>query len=403
MSELPSDSPDGVPTYWDPYDPGISADPYPAFRRLRDRAPLFHNEKYGFYALSRFADVERVLLDHESYLSGRGSVIELIQANVQIGPGGLVFEDPPVHDHRRKLMARVFTPRRMEALEPWVREFCRSTLEPLRGAERFDFVADVAAQIPLYLIGRLLGIPEQDFGALRERTDARVRTETGEPLHYDDESFTGEYFTEYVDWRREHPSDDLMTELLRAEFEDETGTTRRLTREEVLNFTSTLATAGAETTVRMLGWCGKLLGDHADARRELARDPALIPGAVEEVLRFEPPSPCIARYVARDVEHHGRVVPEGSVLALLVGAANRDERRYPDPDRFDIHRGVSQQLAFGWGIHVCLGAALARLEARVTLEEVLKQFPDWEVDAAGAKFASTSIVRGWERLPVVTG
>jgi cytochrome P450 len=288
----------------------------------------------------------------------------------------------------------------MEALEPRVRQFCRRSLEPLIGADRFDFAADLAAQIPLYVIGMLLGIPERDLDALRERTDGRVRTEAGKPLEYSDQTFTGEFFTEYVDWRMKHPSDDLMTELLETEFVDETGTSRRLTRPEVLTFTSTLATAGAETTVRLIGWTGKLLGDRPDQRRELANDPSLIPGAIEEVLRYEPPAPCIARYVTRDVEHHGQVVPAGSIIAFLVGAANRDERRYADADRFDIHREIGHHFAFGWGIHVCLGASLARLEGRVTLEEVLKQFPDWEVDAAGARLASTSIVRGWEKLPV---
>ena len=393
---------DGGPIYWDPWAAEIGADPYPVFRRLREAAPLYYNEKHDFYALSRFEDVERALLDHDTYVSGRGSVIELIKANVRISPGGLVFEDPPVHDHRRKLIARVFTPRRMEALEPRVREVCRGCLEPLVGAERFDFVVDLAAKIPLYVIGLLLGIPERDLDALRVRTDGRVRSAAGEPLRYSDDTFTGEFFTEYVDWRVKHPSDDLMTELLEAEFEDEAGANRRLTRQEVLTFTSTLATAGAETTVRLLAWAGKLLADHPDQRRQIVQDPSLIPGAIEEVLRYEAPAPCIARYVTRDVEHHGRVVPAGSVIALLVGAANRDARRYPDPDRFDIRREVGQQLAFGWGIHVCLGAALARLEGRVTLEEVLERFPDWEVDLANAKLASTSIVRGWETLPVFT-
>jgi cytochrome P450 len=252
------------------------------------------------------------------------------------------------------------------------------------------------------VIGMLLGIPDQDLDALRDRTDGRVRTEAGKPLEYSDDSFTGEFFAEYVDWRIEHPSDDLMTELLNAEFEAEAGKIRRLTRGEVLTFTSVLATAGAETTVRMIGWAGKLLADHPDQRRVLVADPSLIPNAIEEVLRYEAPAPCIARYVTRDVAHHGRVVPADSVIALLVGSANRDERRYPDADRFDIRREIGHQLAFGWGIHVCLGAALARLEGRVVLEEVLKQFPEWDVDLASARLASTSIVRGWETLPVFT-
>jgi cytochrome P450 len=191
-----------------------------------------------------------------------------------------------------------------------------------------------------------------------------------------------------------------MSELLAAEFEDETGAIRKLTRSEVLTFTSVLATAGAETTVTMLARAGKLLADHPDQRRRLVGNPPLIPQAIEEILRFESPAPYTARYTTRDVEHHGEAVPAGSIVALLLGSANRDERRYPEPDRFDVGRRTSQQLAFGWGIHVCLGAALARLEGRVALEEILARFPEWEVDMAGARLASTSIVRGWESLPV---
>jgi cytochrome P450 len=388
------------PLYWDPFDAGINADPYPVFRRLREEAPLYHNEKHDFWALSRFEDAERGLLDPDTYISGRGDVIDLIKAEIDIPPGGLIFEDPPAHTRRRKLVSRVFTPRQMNALEPRARQFCRRSLEPLIGAERFDFVADVAAQMPLYMIGMLLGIPEKDLEALRERTDARLRTETGKPKEYADNHFTGEFFSEYVEWRARHPSDDLMTELLEAEFEEEGGTTRRLTRPEVLTFTSVLATAGAETTVRLIAWAGKLLADHPDQRRELVQDPSLIPDAVEEILRYEPPAHHISRYVTRDVEHYGRIVPAGSAITFLVGSANRDERQHPDGDRFDIHRENLHHLSFGLGIHFCLGAALARMEGRVALEEVLKQFPEWEVDLASAKLTTTSTVRGWETLPV---
>jgi cytochrome P450 len=168
----------------------------------------------------------------------------------------------------------------------------------------------------------------------------------------------------------------------------------------VLTYTQVLAGAGNETTGRMIGWLGKVLGEHPDQRRELASDPRLIPQAVEETFRFEPTGPHLARYVARDVEYYGRTVPEGSAMLLLVGAANRDERRYQDPDRFDIHRGDGQHLTFGFGVHFCLGASLARLESRVALEEVLKRFPDWEIDYANARMAPTSTVRGWESMPV---
>jgi cytochrome P450 len=252
------------------------------------------------------------------------------------------------------------------------------------------------------VIGMLLGIPEQDQDTVREQADANLRTAPGQPMQYTGQLGNPETFGEYIDWRAEHPSDDLMTELLRAEFEDETGTKRRLTRAEILTYVSVLAGAGNETTTRLIGWAGKVLGDHPDQRRLLALDPARIPNAIEEILRFEPPAPHVGRYVARDVELHGRTVPRGSAMLMLVGAANRDERRYVDGDRFDVRRNVGQHLSFGFGAHFCLGAALARLEGRVALEEILKRFPEWEVDRSRAKLASTSTVRGWETLPVVT-
>ena len=213
---------------------------------------------------------------------------------------------------------------------------------------------------------------------------------------------SGDMFGEYIDWRAEHPSDDLMTEMLNAEFEDETGTTRRLTRDEILIYVTVIAGAGNETTTRLIGWAGKVLAEHPDQRRQLVDDPSLIPNAIEELLRFEPPAPHVARYVARDVELYGEKVAEGNVMLFLVGSANRDDRRYPDGDRFDIHRTIGQHLTFGFGIHFCLGAALARLEGRIALEEVLKRFPEWDVDYENAKLSPTSTVRGWETLPAFT-
>ncbi len=392
----------GSDVYYDPYDFEIDTDPYPVWRRLRDEAPLYYNEKYDFFALSRYHDVEKGMLDWETYRSGRGSILELIRSGMEMPPGLILFEDPPRHHVHRALMSRVFTPRRMNDLEPKVREYCRRSLDPLVGAGRFDFIKDLGAEMPMRVIGFLLGIPEQDQVAIKEHLDEGLRI-------HDDEDFvakasdlgTGGLFAQYIDWRASHPSDDLMTQLLQAEFEDELGATRRLTREEVLTYVGLLAGAGNETTTRLIGWTGKLLSEHPDQRRELARDRSLIPNAIEEILRYEAPSPIQARYVAADVEHHGRRVAEGSIMVLLNGSANRDERHFADPDRFDVHRPLRRHLSFGYGIHLCLGAALARLEGRVALDEVLSRFPDWEVDYANAVQARTSTVRGWEALPVV--
>jgi cytochrome P450 len=212
----------------------------------------------------------------------------------------------------------------------------------------------------------------------------------------------GEVFETYIDWRAEHPSDDIMTELLNAEFADETGTTRRLTRQELLTYLNVVAGAGNETTTRLIGWAGKVLAEHPDQRRELAENPSLIPQAIEELLRFEPPAPHVARYVTRDVELYEQAVPAGSVMMMLIGAAVRDHRQFPpDGDVFDIYREVRQHLSFSVGTHYCLGSALARLEGRVALEEILKRFPEWDVDMANASLSPTSTVRGWESMPAV--
>jgi cytochrome P450 len=388
--------------YYDPYDVDIARDPYPVFRRLREEAPLYRNDKHDFYAVSRFEDVERGLVDKETYISGRGAILEFIKADVAVPPGVIVFEDPPVHTMHRGLLSRVFTPKRMNALEPKVREFCARSLDPLVGAGGFDFVRDLGAQMPMRVIGMLLGIPEQDQEAIRDQADAELRTKPGQPMKYSQERFvTGEAFADYIDWRAQHPSDDLMTELLQAEFEDETGTTRRLSRDEVLTYVNVVAGAGNETTTRLIGWTGKVLAEHPDQRRALIEDRSLVPNAIEELLRYETPAPHVARYVSRDVEHYSQTVPQGSVMMFVVGAANRDDRRNPDGDTFDIHREAVQHLSFGYGIHYCLGAALARLEGRVALDEILNRFPDWDVDLDNARLSPTSTVRGWETLPVV--
>ena len=392
--------------YYDPYDFEIDTDPYPLWRRLREEQPLYYNEKYDFYALSRFEEVEHGLVDWRTYSSAKGTLLEIIKSGMEIPPGSIIFEDPPDHDKHRGLLSRVFTPRKMNAIEPKVREFCARSLDPLVGSGGFDFIADLGAQMPMRTIGMLLGIPEQDQEALRDRIDEGLRLkESGMPDLSErlvDAATQADAFSEYLDWRADNPSDDLMTELLRAEFEDHTGTVRRLSREEVLNFVNLLAAAGNETTTRLIGWTGKVLAEHPDQRKELVEDRSLVKDAIEEVLRFEAPSPVQARYLTADVEVHDQVVPAGSAVLLLNGSANRDDRKFADGDTFDIHRKIDHHLSFGYGVHFCLGAALARLEGRVALDEVLQRFPEWEVDWDNAVQARTSTVRGWQRLPVLT-
>ncbi|RAV10350.1 cytochrome P450 [Mycolicibacterium sp. GF69] len=391
-----------VELYYDPFDFAIDDDPYPVWRRMRAEAPLYFNEKYNFYALSRYDDVAKALPDWQTYRSGRGTTADILFSGIEVPPGILLFEDPPLHDLHRRLLSRVFTPRRMLAVEDMVRGFCARALDPLLDAGGFDFVTDLGAIMPMRTIGYLLGIPEEGQQQIRDLNDKSITVADGSgdvsPTIFQDAIAV---FAEYIEWRATHPSDDLMTDLLNAEVEEPDGTIRPLERTEVLAYTAMIAGAGNETTARLIGFMGQLLAEHADQRRELVADPSLIASAAEETLRFEPPSPVQARYVANDVELYGHTVTEGSYMLLLNGSANRDETRYTDPDRFDIHR-AGGHLSFGQGLHFCLGSALARLEARVAFEEVLKRWTDWDVDYDSACRARTSSVRGWAKLPVRT-
>jgi cytochrome P450 len=392
-----------IELYYDPFDFGIDDDPYPVWKRMREEAPLYYNEKHNFYALSRYDDVARGLPDWETYRSGRGTTADILFSGIEVPPGILLFEDPPLHDLHRRLLSRVFTPRRMEAVEDLVRDFCSRALDPLRDSDGFDFVADLGAIMPMRTIGYLLGIPEEGQQQIRDLNDKSITVAEGSsdvsPKVFEEAIAL---FAEYIEWRATHPSDDLMTELLNAEVDEPDGTRRPLERTEVLAYTAMIAGAGNETTARLIGFMGQLLGENPDQRHELVEDPSLIASAVEETLRYEPPSPVQARYVARDVELYRQTVAEGSYMLLLNGSANRDESKFTEPDRYDIHR-KGGHLSFGQGLHFCLGSALARLEARVAFEEVLKRWTDWEVDYENASRARTSSVRGWARLPVKTG
>ena len=291
----------------------------------------------------------------------------------------------------------------MKAIEEQIRSFCAACLDPLKDGDKFDFTLDLGAETPMRVIGMLVGIPDSLQRSVRKVAGARLRNKPGEPLPVKkDKYFNGNMFRDYLAWRKDNPSDDLVTELLHVEFDDVDGQRRKLREEELLVFLGVIASAGTETVGRLFGWLGKVLADHPDQRREIAADPSLIPGAIEEVLRIEPPVHHIARYVARDVEYHGQTVPAGSALLLMAGSANHDERRFDDPDVFDIRRNPNH-LTFGRGAHFCLGASLARIEGRVALEEILKRWPDWTVDMENAVRAPTATVRGWESMPAFVG
>ena len=387
---------------YDPYDYEIDANPHEVFRRLRDEAPLYYNEQYGFYALSRFKDVLEASLDHETFSSGRGTVIELMDEPMQNPP--MIFMDPPAHTSFRKLVGRALTPRRMREIEPRIRELAAGYLDPRVGSGGFDFVADFGARLPVMVISSLLGVPLEDQEQLSRWTDQTLHREPGETgmsqAAQDASKDVMAYWQHHIDERRRRPRDDMMSDLMRGELELEDGSSRHLFDSELLVFYLLISSAGNETVARLLGWAAILLARNPGEREKLVRDPGLIPGGIEELLRYEAPSPVQARWVTRDVEFYGQVVPKDSKITLLTASGNRDEREFPDPDRLDVTRNIDRHLSLGFGIHFCLGASLARMEGRVALEETLRRFPSWDLVEDGLEMIHTSTVRGYSHVPI---
>jgi cytochrome P450 len=392
-----------IPPHWDPYNQTYFANPYPVFRRLRAEAPIYYNDEYDFYALSQYDDCVTVLGDRDTYISSRGGVLEFIKTDKPVPSGMLIYEDAPVHTVHRSLLSRVFTPKRVAALEKDVRAFCARALDPLIGGDKIDFIEHLGAEMPMRVIGMLLGMPDDMLKAAQRRVDEHMRTEPGKPLPASGSAFTDETYADYVDWRTRNRGDDLMSELIHNEYKDADGQMKMLTRDEILTFISLLFGAGNETTNRLIGWTAKLLAEHPDQRKQVYEDRALIPQVIEEVLRYESPGPYIGRVNSKEVEFHGVKVPAGSAVLAIVASGNRDERKFENGDSFDIHRERQAHLSFGYGFHNCLGNALARVEGRIALDEVLNRFPTWTVDMPNAKMSSTATVRGWETLPGFIG
>ena len=341
--------------------------------------------------------------DPQTFCSSHGTVMEMIgpePTSMEI----MIFMDPPDHTRYRRLVSKAFTPRRMALLEQDIRGLCVSLLDAQVGKSSFDYVQDFGARVPAYVIAALLGVPPEDRDMVRGWIDDSFHLDP-ELGMYNDVSAEAmgklmEYVTAQVADRRSSPRDDMFTDLLNGEIVDEDGQLRRLTMEQAANFALLIGSAGTETVARLLGWAALTLDDNPDQRAELASDANLIPNAVEELLRYEAPSPVQSRWCTKDVEVHGQRIPANSKVVMITGSAGRDERAFPDADRFDIHRTIDHHLSFGYGIHFCLGAALARMEGRVALEETFKRFPEWSVDREGAVPLYTSTVRGYSRLPI---
>ncbi len=397
-------APEGLqPPYWDPFDEALKEDPHPIWRRLRDEAPLYRNDRYDFWALSRFDDVDAAHRDPKTFSSAHGTVLELM--GPEPFPGSMmIFMDPPEHTKLRRLVSRAFSPRRVAELEQFIRSVCTELLDAQRGKSRFDYVADFGAKVPATVIASLLGVPRQDQEEVRNTIDQMFHLEP-EVGMFNDVSLEATaklnaVITEQLAERRRRPQDDMMTDLVEGEITEDDGSTRRLTDTECQSFATLLVSAGTETVARLIGWAGVTLDNYPEQRAELVRDPSLIPSAVEELLRYEAPSPVQGRWTTAPVTLHGQEVPAGSKVLLLTGSAGRDERRFPDADRFDIHRSIEHHVSFGYGIHFCLGAALARMEGRIALEETLLRFPEWRVNHDEAVKLHTSTVRGYARLPI---
>ena len=389
--------------YWDPFDVDIDSNPYGIWQRLRDDAPLYRNDRFDFWALSRFADVEAASTSPRVFSSAHGTVLELM-AERPIGGGQMIFMDPPDHTRLRSLVSRAFTPRRMSLLEDRIHELAAGLLDPLVGAGEFDYVQDFGAILPSMVISSLLGVPDADRAYVHQMIDTLFHIEPGVGM-INDTAFRArielfEYMQAQIRERTAAPQDDMLTDLAESELTEPDGSVRRLTDQESTEFALLIISAGTETVARLLGWSAVLLDAHPDQRADLASDAALLPNAVEELLRYEAPSPVQGRWTTEPVELHGEVVPADSKILLLTGSAGRDDRKYPDADRFDIRRQFDHHVSFGYGVHFCLGAALARMEGRIGIQETLARFPELTVDLDRAQRLHTSTVRGWTNVPV---
>jgi len=385
----------------DPFSHEFHDDPYPVYRWLRDDAPCYRNDKLGFFALSRYADVLEASQLPLLYSSAEGTMIESLDTRAMLPM--MIFMDPPDHDVQRKLVSRAFTPRAISELEPFVRATAVECLEPLLDQGGGDFVEEFSAILPMNVIMELLGVPSADRNRLRHWMDATLdRLE--EPPYIPDHAIeamahAGEYWAALLADKRAHPDDGFISKLCEAEITDDAGVTVRLSDREVIGFASLIGSAGTETLTKLLANAVVLFARFPHEWRKVRDDPSKIPGAVEETLRYWAPSQYQGRVLTDDVTAHGVTMPKGSRVLLLTAAANRDERAYAAPDTFDVERASHIALGFGYGLHFCLGAALARLEGRIGLEEFARRFPRYEIDEARLRRVHMSNVHGFASVP----
>ncbi len=389
--------------YYDQYSYEIDDNPYEIWKRLRDEAPVWRNEKYHYWVLSRYDDVMRASRDWETYSSAWGTVLEIMSAEPAQSTL-MINNDPPYHQQLRQVVARQFLPGSIVKLERELREMVVAYVEPLVGREEFDFVQDFGRWIPMDGISMLLGIPREDRRQINQwADDSLFRAEDDEKTTERGMAAMGKvhaYFRSILADRKANPRDDFLSYLTHADITEADGGKRPLTDRESFEFMILISLAGNETVARLLSNAGVLLARHPEQRQKLRDNPKLIPQAVDELMRYEPPSPIQFRRLMKDVELHGVTMKKGDNVALLTAAATRDDRHWDNPDVFDVERERKHHLTLGYGVHACLGANLARLESRIALEEVLKRLGDWTVDESRLVRTRTSTVRGYSHVPV---
>ena len=387
---------------YDPYSRECQEDPFPLYRTFRDEQPCAYNEERDFYALFRFEDVWQATLDWQTYSSSLGPMLE--NRDMPGDVMSIIGMDPPRHTRLRNIVSKGFTKRRIAALEPELRRIAAVYLDPLVGGTSCDIQREFSVKFPMDVISVLLGIPEKERDGYRESVDRMLERdpETGLPPQEAIEGMvhSRDLILALLKQRRKEPRDDLISLIAHSEYEEPGGAQRRLSDDEVVGFCGLLAAAGAETTAKLIGNCVVYFFQHPEQRRRLCEDPSAIPGAIEEVLRYDAPSQFQGRVVLEDVQVHGVRIPKGARVAFVTGAACRDEREFPDPDSLDIGRRPTRQLYFGYGQHVCLGMSLARLEARIAVEEILTRFPEYDVVESGLTRTYQAHVRGFANVPI---
>ena len=392
---------------FDPFSADFFNDPTETYRRLREEAPVYFNEKYGFYALSRFDDVVAAHRDWRGFSSAHGIDLSTLTKDSDMvkALGLIIMMDPPEHDRFRALVSRVFTPRAMAAVEPMIREVICELLDELGDRSTFDAVADFSALFPVEIISRMLGVPEGERQQIRHWLDITLHREPGEM----DPTIEGQgavlslagYFYDLAKEKREHPADDMFTRLTQVTVERDDGELTQLTNNEIAGFATLLGGAGAETVTKLVANAVVLFDQYPGEWRRVTEDAERIPAAVEEILRFHPPSQYQGRFCVEERTFDGGTIPAGVPVLLLTGAATRDGRTFDRPDDFDIDRPQAVAIGFGHGVHSCLGAALARMESRIAIEELAKRWQRLDVDPAGLRRVSMSNVAGYSSVPVV--